>query len=812
MKGSSKRPPPDKARLRKFTLEVLPVDSDLDGFCMDYFRSTFDKFAGGLDRTQKLNLLLQREDAHEIMQALQQHEPARYERFGHLLGQGTNAEGKRKRAAPSRMSKPSEVASAPAQPSRPAPPGKTPSPLPEAAVTILHVSDMQFGRNHRFGRLGLGGEDEKFDTLLKRLTDDLDKLREDHGLKPDLVALTGDLAEWGLKKEYEDVFAFCVGLQEHLKLARDRILIIPGNHDINRKLCEAYFAACEGEGEKPVEPYWPKWKPYVEFFGKLYRNVARYDFNETAPYTWFEIPELKVVVAGMNSTMRESHKEKDPSDPNSKYGHYGYVGEAQLDWFKGKLAEAEKKGWLRIGLVHHNALRGAADDDENLRDAPLLKDRIGSKLNLLLHGHTHNGSLEWLGRDLPVISTGSAAVKAEQRPEEVSNQYQIIQVRRDGFTSWARQYQPGQRAWIGDTHISRDGHEWRHEEKLSLPNTDATFGAGKPQIPSAEGPAVITTIEVSFPTAPPPPAIPAEKPPSAKAGAGQPRSNATLDKLRRELRKLLRDAPELTAALVSAGLGEVGLLGDKQVESVCSALLGGRIADVTPTLAKLARDPEQGSAASQLLCLVLPLATDLETVLAPSAAVGRAPGTLALPLRTATFAEAAMARLDDRRAEFIPGRLYLQGLRRILMPAVAHSALIDPDGRELAAALVRSLRTEQQVEGTPLPNAALWRTIQAEHPSEDAFGKGVRDQVAVDALLGESRYLLFIDDELDSEGHATGDAALDALWQTVRDKLPAVLPGLRVVRLTFRMAGQTPPAVEGETKVALIIGKALAPQ
>ena len=58
----------------------------------------------------------------------------------------------------------------------------------------------------------------------------------------------------------------------------------------------------------------------------------------------------------------------------------------------------------------------------------------------------------------------------------------------------------------------------------------------------------------------------------------------------------------------------------------------------------------------------------------------------------------------------------------------------------------------------------------------------MRDQIEVDALLGESRYLLFIDDELDSEGHASGDAALDALWQTVRDKLPAVVPGLRVVR------------------------------
>ena len=31
------------------------------------------------------------------------------------------------------------------------------------------------------------------------------------------------------------------------------------------------------------------------------------------------------------------------------------------------------------------------------------------------------------------------------------------------------------------------------------------------------------------------------------------------------------------------------------------------------------------------------------------------------------------------------------------------------------------------------------------------------------------------------------------------------------MRLTFRMTGQSPPAVEDETKVALIIGKVLAP-
>src|SRR5262249_9724079 len=35
------------------------------------------------------------------------------------------------------------------------------------------------------------------------------------------------------------------------------------------------------------------------------------------------MPDLKLVVAGLNSTMRESHRDDD---------HYGYLGEAQLRW------------------------------------------------------------------------------------------------------------------------------------------------------------------------------------------------------------------------------------------------------------------------------------------------------------------------------------------------------------------------------------------------------------------------------------------------------------------------------------------------
>jgi 3',5'-cyclic AMP phosphodiesterase CpdA len=162
------------------------------------------------------------------------------------------------------------------------------------------------------------------------------------------------------------------------------------------------------------------------------------------------MPDLAVVVAGLNSTMAESHLDSD---------HYGWLGENQLRWFADRLAEYRDRGWLRLAVVHHNVVRGAVADDENLRDADDLDQRLGQPglVNLLLHGHTHDGRLHRLSSGLLALSTGSAAVTAEARLREVPNQYQLLAVRPGGVTRYARQYAAGQRRWIGDTRISPTG-------------------------------------------------------------------------------------------------------------------------------------------------------------------------------------------------------------------------------------------------------------------------------------------------------------------------------------------------------------------
>lgn len=131
------------------------------------------------------------------------------------------------------------------------------------SITILHLSDIQFGANHRFG-VDVTTEDGSIKTLLGRLTDDLKEMRDDYGLTPELIVLTGDLVEQGMRKEYDDFSTFIDGVIEFTKLTRGKVALVPGNHDINRSFCEAYFLECKGE--EPIEPYCRKWKPYKKFF------------------------------------------------------------------------------------------------------------------------------------------------------------------------------------------------------------------------------------------------------------------------------------------------------------------------------------------------------------------------------------------------------------------------------------------------------------------------------------------------------------------------------------------------------------------
>jgi predicted MPP superfamily phosphohydrolase len=94
--------------------------------------------------------------------------------------------------------------------------------------TVLHISDLhergprEKERARRYRVLGAAWQKN------------LAELQQEGPI--DLVCFTGDLADWGQAEEYERVSTQLDALLKQLGLGRERLFLVPGNHDIDRKI------------------------------------------------------------------------------------------------------------------------------------------------------------------------------------------------------------------------------------------------------------------------------------------------------------------------------------------------------------------------------------------------------------------------------------------------------------------------------------------------------------------------------------------------------------------------------------------------
>ncbi len=297
-------------------------------------------------------------------------------------------------------------------------------------VTILHLSDIQYGRHHvdKNGYRPPLYPDADYTLQLEKIKADLDILKQED-IIPNFIAVTGDIAEWSLRSEYALAGRFLGGIAEHLDIDRRFVVMVPGNHDINRDLCNAARLTAKAEENKFEPPYFQKFKFYAEFFHEFYKkvvfpaNVEPYQFTEDNLFVNFCFPDQGVVFAGLNSCIDESEKEP----------HYGNITVGQLKKSANALNiyDPEKK-MLRIALMHHNFVRSSENDEENLKDADELKPLILKEgFHLILHGHQHISRHEITGKGnevVNVLATGSAGLDSETIPDN-SRRYQVIDIR-----------------------------------------------------------------------------------------------------------------------------------------------------------------------------------------------------------------------------------------------------------------------------------------------------------------------------------------------------------------------------------------------
>jgi hypothetical protein len=129
-------------------------------------------------------------------------------------------------------------------------------------------------RYHRFG-----SSDSLAGHLIRDVVDSLPGI----GVPAiDLIILSGDIAERGKRAECNDALLFVDQMCQALGLGHERVVVVPGSHDVSWDLSEAYFAECRDEDADPQVPYSKKWRHYQDFVTKLH-DPAAFNRGTTVP-------------------------------------------------------------------------------------------------------------------------------------------------------------------------------------------------------------------------------------------------------------------------------------------------------------------------------------------------------------------------------------------------------------------------------------------------------------------------------------------------------------------------------------------------
>lgn len=237
--------------------------------------------------------------------------------------------------------------------------------MPNGKLNILHISDLHIGLKHV----------HDVDQMVAKLGDDIAELEPTLG-PVDLICFTGDLTNRGKREEYDLAFdKFLTSMLSSTSVAEDCMLIVPGNHDVDRDLVRIPVVSHVRSLETSVQ--------IAEYLASLEKAPSYmehiYNFIELNPsirrihplaYTWERgFFGRTVGVAGLNSAWATL------GGLESDRGNL-IVGNTLVEHAYEQIADCD----LKIAMFHHPLDWLREDDLSEVR-------RTLGQFDLVLHGH-----------------------------------------------------------------------------------------------------------------------------------------------------------------------------------------------------------------------------------------------------------------------------------------------------------------------------------------------------------------------------------------------------------------------------------------
>ena len=345
-------------------------------------------------------------------------------------------------------------------------------------IVVLHISDI-----HRSPHAPTSTT-----TLLGKLTDDIsltysDDNRDLVGAEPDLAApdlivVSGDLTQRADGGDGEEALRCLEGLAQIVNGERDRVILIPGNHDINWKLSAAAYVRSnkaafnrEREGAEPYRrrikraqdgTYWQRddtkyadrYTTFKKVFDTFYQGRRTFSLDRQRMYALHDFRDtLKCVVAGFNSCDEIDAYEATNGSLKS-LDRRAFIDTDAIYNASSELGSDINADVVKLAVFHHNIR--SVEHSEDFLDPKYLGILKRQGFAVGLHGHVHVASRDLFdpmeARSLPVIGAGSLAAPYTERPPGAPMGYNVIVVDPDRNEIWvhSRRHDEDQLVWAAD--------------------------------------------------------------------------------------------------------------------------------------------------------------------------------------------------------------------------------------------------------------------------------------------------------------------------------------------------------------------------
>lgn len=308
--------------------------------------------------------------------------------------------------------------------------------------SIMHISDI-----HR-------GTHTDLNNLFESLVRDSEEYVKQGIPKPSLIVVCGDVVEGSDEPNAEDVIRaqyyestkFFEQLVEHfLGGEKERLIIVPGNHDMFRNMSKASMEKYETEEtidrrmlRRDLTLRWSwqdlsffkiihfniyqkRFNLFVEFYNQFYDTIRSISGVPEEYSDVVDLPEYNVSFALFNSCYQLDHLRC-----------VGQIYPSAVMKQARRLRDLSRRGRLIIGVWHHH-IHGLPEE-ENYMDYRILQPMVSNHIHIGLFGHQHFSQIinQYTSieeeRQMLLISSGSLYGGRKELATGCSRQYNIIEV------------------------------------------------------------------------------------------------------------------------------------------------------------------------------------------------------------------------------------------------------------------------------------------------------------------------------------------------------------------------------------------------